>query len=78
MSATIRYLDQGHERVVELGEQPVLVGRISDCAICVKDGTVTRRHARIYLEAGGTWIADLGSDILCGRLELQYLETPAS
>jgi pSer/pThr/pTyr-binding forkhead associated (FHA) protein len=62
MRATVRYLDGHDRRVVQLADEPVVVGRVADCTISAKDDTVTRRHACIYPKDGRHWIKDLGSD----------------
>lgn len=42
-------------------EQPILVGRSSDCQIVVRDERVSRKHARLSSQEG-TWVVeDLGS-----------------
>ena len=50
----------GIERTVDLGSEPLLIGRSSECQIQTQDGLVSRRHARIFYD-GGYWIEDLGS-----------------
>jgi pSer/pThr/pTyr-binding forkhead associated (FHA) protein len=62
MPATIQYFDGRDGHVVELGDEPILIGRVAECAIRVTDETVTRRHARVHQEDGHYWITDLGSD----------------
>ena len=62
MTATIQYLDGKDGRIVELGDEPILVGRNAECVVRVVDDTITRRHARIYRENGHYWITDLNSD----------------
>jgi pSer/pThr/pTyr-binding forkhead associated (FHA) protein len=62
MPSTIVYLDDPEGQGIELGDEPVLIGRVTECAIKGKDDTVTRKHARIYREGNRYWIADLGSD----------------
>lgn len=42
-------------------EQPILVGRSSDCQIVVKDERVSRKHAQISPQEGGWIVEDLGS-----------------
>ncbi|HEX2569569.1 MAG TPA: FHA domain-containing protein [Polyangia bacterium] len=49
------------EQSVELGTDPVLIGRAVECQVQTQDGMVSRRHARIVWEGGGYWIEDLGS-----------------
>jgi hypothetical protein len=45
----------------ELGPEPVVIGRSSECDITVEDPNVSRRHAEVRREDGGWWIVDLGS-----------------
>jgi two-component system, cell cycle response regulator len=44
-----------------LGEQPIIVGRASDCEIRINDHSVSRRHARIQPGADGYYAVDLQS-----------------
>jgi chromosome segregation ATPase len=60
--ATLLYCDlDGVERQIELGEEPILIGRGEDCAIRTEDLEVSRRHARVFVDDGAAWIEDLGS-----------------
>ncbi|HOF87420.1 MAG TPA: FHA domain-containing protein [Armatimonadota bacterium] len=57
-------LDQhsGHiERVYELSDEQVIVGRREDCAVCLSGNTVSRRHAQIRYQNGQYFISDLNS-----------------
>jgi Protein of unknown function (DUF3662)/FHA domain len=45
----------------ELTTERVTLGRSRDCDITIDDPNVSRRHAEVFLEEGGWWIADLGS-----------------
>ena len=49
----------GHE--VEIGDEPVIVGRGSDCALALPPPRVSRQHCRIWQEEGRFHIEDLGS-----------------
>ncbi len=51
---------QGSERTVNLGAEPVMIGRATECQIQTSDAMVSRRHARITWD-GTYWIEDLGS-----------------
>jgi transcriptional regulator with GAF, ATPase, and Fis domain len=42
-------------------QQPVLVGRSSECQVVVKDERVSRKHAAITPQGGGWTVRDLGS-----------------
>lgn len=58
----IVYQDSSHvEHSVELGTDPVLIGRAVECQVQTQDAMVSRRHARIVCEGGSYWIEDLGS-----------------
>jgi hypothetical protein len=46
---------------VELGEDPVCIGRSEDCEIQLADKNVSRRHAEVRREGGGFVIVDLDS-----------------
>ncbi|HZN14057.1 MAG TPA: DUF3662 and FHA domain-containing protein [Acidimicrobiales bacterium] len=46
---------------VDLGEDPVTIGRLDDCEIQLSDKNVSRRHAEIRREAGGFVVVDLDS-----------------
>jgi diguanylate cyclase (GGDEF)-like protein len=41
--------------------RPVVVGRQSDCALALKDDSVSRNHARFELRDDCVWVSDLGS-----------------
>jgi pSer/pThr/pTyr-binding forkhead associated (FHA) protein len=60
---TVAYVDSdGIERSYTIGHEPVLVGRAPECEIRSNDGLVSRKHARLYVDPGGTlFIEDLGS-----------------
>ena len=49
------------ERVYELSDEQVIIGRRDDCAVCLPGNTISRRHAQIRLLDGQYFIADLGS-----------------
>lgn len=42
-------------------EAEVFIGRLPECKVCCKDGTVSRRHARLVFHEGQWWVEDLGS-----------------
>jgi diguanylate cyclase (GGDEF)-like protein len=44
-----------------LGEDPVVIGRGTDCEIRINDHSVSRRHARIQAQADGYYAVDLQS-----------------
>jgi hypothetical protein len=49
------------ERVYELSDEQVIIGRRDDCAVCLSGSTISRRHAQIRHETGQYLLADLGS-----------------
>jgi pSer/pThr/pTyr-binding forkhead associated (FHA) protein len=44
-----------------LGEEPVVIGRGSDCQILLDDDYSSTRHARLFQSEGEWWVEDLGS-----------------
>ncbi len=46
---------------VELGEDPVAIGRLDDCEIQLSDKNVSRRHAEVRREGAGFVVVDLDS-----------------
>ncbi|MDX9856645.1 MAG: SpoIIE family protein phosphatase [candidate division Zixibacteria bacterium] len=55
--------DGEHYYTFKLSPGRFLVGRKSDCDICVPNGTVSRRHAEVEVDAAGkqVFVTDLGS-----------------
>jgi hypothetical protein len=45
----------------ELGEHPVVIGRLSECDVTLGDPRVSRRHAEVRPDYGGHKVVDLGS-----------------
>ncbi|MCA9314314.1 MAG: sigma 54-interacting transcriptional regulator [Planctomycetes bacterium] len=67
---------QGEERVYDITQEEVLVGRDPEIAVPVGDRTLSRHHCRIYRGADGWRITDLGSrngTFLNGRAILDEL-----
>jgi hypothetical protein len=52
-------LDDGHRVVV--ADEPVIIGRMSDCAVVLKDPNVSRHHAEVRRDGDDFVVADLGS-----------------
>jgi chromosome segregation ATPase/pSer/pThr/pTyr-binding forkhead associated (FHA) protein len=78
---TLLYSDvDGHERSHEVGSEPVMVGRSSECAIRSDDARVSRHHARFYFEQGALWVEDLGSanGVYLGPNKVQRAIVPAA
>ncbi|MDB4970834.1 MAG: Response regulator of zinc sigma-54-dependent two-component system [Myxococcales bacterium] len=46
---------------VELGDQPILIGRAPDCGLPLTDGSVSWLHAELTLVVGGVQVRNLGS-----------------
>lgn len=46
---------------VEVRPNRAVVGRSTQADVCLEDAAVSRRHALLWREAGGIWVADLGS-----------------
>ncbi|TCO46126.1 FHA domain-containing protein [Kribbella antiqua] len=44
-----------------LVEEPVIIGRGSDCQIRLDDDYSSTRHSRLFLSEGQWWVEDLGS-----------------
>ncbi len=49
------------ERVYELSDELVIIGRREGCAVCLPGTTISRRHAQIRLTDGQYFLTDLGS-----------------
>src|SRR4051812_23137427 len=60
MPKLVYHDSDGVDKVINLGAEPLLIGRASECKIQTQDAMVSRRHARIVWE-GNYWIEDLGS-----------------
>ncbi len=60
MPKIVYHDSEGVEKSVELGADPIFIGRAPECQIQTQDGLVSRRHARIVYD-GSYWIEDLGS-----------------
>lgn len=59
---TLVYWDSdGIERLFDIGAEPLMIGRASECQIRSDDTRVSRRHARIITNGRDCWIEDLGS-----------------
>ncbi len=61
MPTLIYYDSDGVDRSFDVTQEPVLIGRATECQIQSADPRVSRRHARIFWERGELWIEDLGS-----------------
>ncbi|MBS0556465.1 MAG: GGDEF domain-containing protein [Proteobacteria bacterium] len=46
---------------IELGEEPVTIGRSGDCTLAIPHPSVSRQHCRVWREDGRYLIEDMGS-----------------
>jgi len=46
---------------VELGEKPLIIGRVPPADIVIDDSQISRKHCRVALVMGEVYVADLGS-----------------
>src|SRR5689334_17792036 len=46
---------------VEMGTEPVIIGRANDCQIQTQDGLVSRRHAKVIFDGRYYFVEDNGS-----------------
>ena len=53
------FLDDG--RRVEIGETPLVIGRMPECDVPLSDPNVSRRHAEVRRQGTGFVVVDLGS-----------------
>jgi len=60
MPKVIYHDSDGVDKTLQLGAEPVLIGRASECQIQTHDAMVSRKHARITWD-GSYWVEDLGS-----------------
>jgi len=60
LPAWARLLPPGRP-ALEVRPNRAVVGRSSEADVCLPDAEVSRRHALLWQEAGGIWVADLGS-----------------
>src|SRR6478735_5597557 len=60
MPKLIYHDSDGVDKSLNMGAEPILIGRANEAQIQTQDAMVSRRHARIVWD-GGYWIEDLGS-----------------
>ena len=53
------FLEDG--RRIEIGETPLVVGRMPECDVALSDANVSRRHAEVRRQGTGFVVVDLGS-----------------
>lgn len=62
MRACLEIIGFGEEnKVIELGEEEVIIGRTPECGICLSIENVSRRHARVIFRNEEYFVEDLGS-----------------
>ena len=56
------YKEKGNEKVIDLCNLPLTVGKVKDCVdVVIKDPSVSRVHASLYTDNGKIMLKDLGS-----------------
>ena len=56
------YKEKGNDKVIDLCNLPLTVGKVKDCVdVVIKDPSVSRVHASLYTENGKIMLKDLGS-----------------
>ena len=51
----------GRAVVIDINQAELTLGRAAEVDITLNDGLVSKRHARITVDAHGVWLSDLGS-----------------
>ena len=46
---------------IDVGDEPVTIGRLADCTIVIDDPSASRRHAQIHRDGEAAILTDLGS-----------------
>jgi len=60
--ACLEIINFGKEnKIIELGEDEVIIGRIPECGICLSIENVSRQHARVIFRNEEYFVEDLGS-----------------
>jgi len=65
---------------VELGEKPVIIGRVPPADLVIDDSQISRKHCRVSLVMGEVYVADMGSSngtLVDGRRITQTQVLPA-
>jgi membrane-bound lytic murein transglycosylase D len=77
-SITVTWLADGQKQSADFTGE-VTIGRDAACEICVSDEGVSRRHVRVYREAGQWYISDLnsGNGTLLDAVRIQKAILPA-
>ena len=77
-SITVSWLANGQKQSAEFSGS-VTIGRDAACEICIGDEGVSRRHVRVYREAGQWYVTDLnsGNGTLLDAVRIQKAILPA-
>jgi hypothetical protein len=77
-SITVSWLADGQKQSAEFSGS-VTIGRDAACEICIGDEGVSRRHVRVYREAGQWYVTDLnsGNGTLLDAVRIQKAILPA-
>jgi pSer/pThr/pTyr-binding forkhead associated (FHA) protein len=60
--ACLEILGSGKDnKVIELGQEEIIIGRIPECGICLSIENVSRQHARVIFRNEEYFVEDLGS-----------------
>ena len=57
----LSYSDGGSEKVIELIDPCITIGRSIECDVVIDSVDISRRHAQLRREGEGYWLVDLGS-----------------
>lgn len=57
----LRFQHEGRDRIVTVGDRPIVIGRSPDCDLHLQHESISRQHARISREDGRWVLRDLGS-----------------
>ncbi len=61
MVKLVHHDGRSEERVLDVGERPLVIGRAPECDLCIAHKSLSRKHARVEGEGGGASITDLDS-----------------
>lgn len=48
-------------KALSIGTEPLVIGRLPECAVVLGDTNISRRHAQVALDDGAVVVTDLGS-----------------
>lgn len=61
MAPILKYIVRGQEQARELDKEEIVIGRSTECDVQLPENSISRKHARVYRDASGWRVADLGS-----------------